>query len=100
MSELTEKKKAGRKPMTEKEKELAAKKRAEEKAKAEAMVPSLVLQCEGEDIDVNALINAAKADFKAVKKRSLITEMKVYLKPEDRAMYYVINGSFDGKVEY
>jgi len=99
-TDAAEPKKAGRKPMTEAEKAAAAKLRAERKAKAASMVPAVVLQFQGEDADVNALIEAAKAAFKEKKKRTPITELKLYLKPEDRAAYYVINGDFDGKVEY
>lgn len=98
VAEPTEKKRGGRKPMTEAEKEAMAKQRAEIKAKAESMVPSLTLQYQGADTDLAGLVEAAKADFKAKKKRTPITELKLYIKPEDGAAYYVINGAFDGKV--
>ena len=94
------KKRGGRKPMTEAEKAAAAKKRAEEKAKAENLSPVLLLQYQGTEIDTAALIEAAKADFKAQHKRTLITDLKLYLKPEERAAYYVINGDNDGKVTF
>lgn len=94
------KKKAGRKPMTDKQKAEAAKARAEIKKKADSMKPEVILQYQGMDADVNALIEQAKAQFKSVKKRTPITEMSVYLKPEERKMYYVINGEYNGSVEY
>ena len=93
------KRRGGRKPMTAEEKEAAAKLRAAEKAKAENLKPSYILQYQGEDVDLDAIAEAAKAAFKAEKKRSLVTDLKIYLKPEERAAYYVINGSFSGKLE-
>ena len=95
-----EKKRGGRKPMTEEEKAEAAKKRAEEKAKADNLSPVLILQFQGDELDTARLVEAAKLDFKAAHKRTLVTDLKLYLKPEERAAYYVINGEFDGKVTY
>jgi hypothetical protein len=45
-----------------------------------------------------ALVEAAKADFKASHKRVLITALKLYLKPEDGVAYYVINENESGKI--
>ena len=33
------------------------------------------------------------------KKESAITSLDIYVKPEENAAYYVINGNFAGKVE-
>jgi len=93
-------KKAGRKPMTAEEKAASAKARAGEKKKAEAMAPTLTLQYGGRDVDVRALVQAAKDDFKANHKRVLLTELNLYLKPEDGALYYVANGSVQGKIQF
>ena len=95
-----EKKRGGRKPMSEREKGEAAKKRAEEKAKAEKMMPVVILQYMDAEVDTAALIEAAKADFKATYKRTLITDIRLYLKPTDRAAYYVINDTFRGEVRF
>lgn len=95
-----ERKKPGPKPMTPAEKEAAKKRRAAEKKKAENLTPGIVLQYQNAEIDVMALVEAAKTDFKAQHKRTLITDLKLYLKPEDSAAYYVINGSNDGKVDF
>ncbi len=95
-----ERKKPGRKPMTEAEKKAAAKLRAEQKEQAARMTPELVLQYQGAEVDVAALVEAAKAEFKAQHKRTLITGLKLYIKPEDGAAYYVINGSADGKIDF
>ena len=94
----TEKKRPGRKPMTEEQKKAAAEARAAEKAKAENMKPEVYVQYQDSESELFALIEAVKADFKRQKKRTLITELKVYVKPEERMAYYVINGSFTGSI--
>ena len=95
-----DKKRPGRKPMTPEEKAAAAAARAEEKSKAKNLTPELFIQYQGDQTDVNALVEAAKADFRAVKKRMLITDLKLYVKPEEHAAYYVINGKFEGKIAF
>lgn len=97
---LQEKKKPGRKAMTPKEKEAAAKARAAEKAKADQMKPELILQYQGADMDLGALTEAAKTDFHAQKKRTLITSLKLYIKPEEQTAYYVVNETYTGSVTF
>lgn len=94
------KRKPGRQPMTAEEKELAAKIRAEEKERAVNLKPEIIVQYQGGEIDMAALVEAAKADFHKEKKRTLITELKLYVKPEEHMAYYVINGSHEGTVPY
>lgn len=94
------KKRTGRKPMTAAEKEAAAKVRAQEKAKAENLKPEFIVQYQGTDTDLSALAEAAKADFRQTKKRTLITELKLYVKPEEHTVYYVINGNHTGSIAY
>lgn len=98
--DLKEKKRPGRKPMTAEEKAAAAKVRAAEKAKADSLKPELFLQYQGGELDMDTLVEAAKADFHAAKKRALITELKLYVKPEEHIAYYVINGSYEGKISF
>lgn len=94
------KKKTGRKPMTAAEKEAAAKARAKEKAMAENLKPEFIVQYQGADVDLTALAEAAKADFHQTKKRTLVTDLKLYVKPEEHTVYYVVNGSFTGSIAY
>ena len=94
------KKRTGRKPMSDAEKEIAAKARAQEKAKAENLKPEFIVQYQGADIDLAALAEAAKADFRQTKKRTLITELKLYVKPEEHTVYYVVNGDSTGSIAY
>ena len=98
--ELKPKKKPGRQPMSAKEKEAAAKLRAAEKEKAANMKPEIILQYQGGETDVAALVEAAKADFHSVKKRTLVTALKLYIKPEEHIAYYVINGEHEGKISF
>ena len=94
------KKRSGRKPMTAAEKEAAAKVRAQAKAKAENLKPEFIVQYQGADVDLTALAEAAKADFRQTKKRTLITDLKLYVKPEEHTVYYVINGDCTGSIAY
>jgi len=98
--EVKIKKKPGRQPMTAEEKEAAAKVRAAEKEKAANLKPELVIQYQGSEIDMDALVEAARADFHQMKKRTLITALKLYVKPEEHMAYYVINGDYEGKIPY
>lgn len=98
--DLQAKKKTGRKTMTPEEKAAAAKARAAEKAKADQMKPELILQFQGAETDLNALVEAAKADFRAVKKRTPITGLKLYVKPEEQTVYYVVNETHTGSIPF
>lgn len=98
-AEVQEKKRPGRKPQTPEEKEAAAKLRAAEKAKAENLKPELVLQYQGSETDLSALAEAAKAAFRSAHKRTLVTSLKLYIKPEDQMAYYVVNETFEGKLQ-
>ena len=94
------KKKPGRQPMTSAEKAAAARARAEEKAKANNLKPEVFVQFQEGESSIEALIEAAKADFHATKKRTLVTAMKLYVKPEEHTAYYVINESYEGKISF
>lgn len=96
----TEKRRPGRKPMSAEEKEAAAKLRAVEKEKADNLKPELILQYQGTDVNMAALAEAAKADFHSQKKRTRVTDLKLYIKPEEHTAYYVINGSVEGKISF
>ena len=95
-----EKKRPGRKPMTPEEKAAAAEARAAEKAKADNLRPELFIQYQGDEIAMDTLVEAAKSDFHASKKRTLVTGLKLYVKPEDRMAYYVINEKNEGKISF
>ncbi len=92
--------KPGRKPMTVAEKVAAAKERAEIKKKAANMKPEILLQYQGGEVDLDSLVEAAKADFHQTKKRTPITSLKLYVKPEEHMAYYVVNEDHQGKIPY
>ena len=94
-----EAKKRGPKPKTEAQKAEDAKKRAELKKAAANMVPEMFLQYQGGEVKLDALVEKAKEDFKSAHKRTPIVSLKMYLKPEDNAAYYVVNETSAGKVD-
>lgn len=99
-SEPEVKKKGGRKPMTAEEKASAVKARAESKAKADSLKPTVIVQYQGREVDLDTLVEAAKADFRQAKKRTPITDLKLYVKPEESTAYYVVNEKHSGSVSY
>lgn len=79
-----------------------AAKRAPRKAAAPKKVaePVVYVQFAGAEVDVANLAEAAKAAFKAEKPRTAVSDLKLYVKPEEAAAYYVVNGEFKGKVSF
>lgn len=64
-------------------------------------VPStlgLFVQYKGGEVGMEAIVEAAKEDFKAANGRVKLTSLKLYVKPEERTAYYVANDSIQGKV--
>ena len=66
------------------------------KKKAEP-TKSVILQFAGEDFKIDDIVEKAKDAFKAENKRKAVDDIKVYLKPEDKAAYYVVKS---GESEY
>ena len=62
-----------------------------------ALVPEVFVQWNGQEAGCAELVEKAKADFKAQNKGA-IRSCKLYIKPEDGAAYYVINGK-SGKID-
>ena len=94
------KKRGGRKPMTAEEKAAAAKARAESKAKADNLKPTVIVQFQGSEVDLYTLVEAAKANFRETKKRTPVTDLKLYVKPEERMAYYVVNEKYNGSISF
>lgn len=97
---IKQKRRPGRKPMTAEEKASAAKTRAEIKAKADSLKPTVIVQFQGSEVDLDTLVEAAKAGFRQEKKRTPITDLKLYVKPEEHVTYYVVNETFNGSVAF
>ena len=88
--------KAGRKTA---EKKAPAKKTSAKAADKPAVKKETVyLQFAGKEIDIDSVAEAARADFKANNK-GCVRKLEVYVKPEDSAAYYVVNGKISGKIK-
>lgn len=72
----------------------------EEKAKADSLKPEVFVQFQEDETSIDSLVEAAKADFHKTKKRTLVTTVKLYVKPEVHMAYYVINGTYKGSVSF
>ena len=75
----------------------AKKATAKKTTKKVVATKSAILQFAGEDYKVDDVIARAEQAFKAENKRKAIEDIKVYLKPEERAAYYVVTS---GESEY
>ncbi|MDE6148731.1 MAG: hypothetical protein K2F81_01370 [Ruminococcus sp.] len=103
-SEETTKKETSVKTAPKAEKKAADKKPAAKKApakkaaaKTEVKKENVVLQFAGKEIEIDSVVASAKADFKANNK-GCVRSINVYVKPEEDAAYYVVNGKATGKV--
>ena len=74
----------------------AAKKAPAKKAAEKKVVT--VVEFADKQVNVEAVAEACKADFKANNKGTVKT-LNVYIKPEDNAAYYVVNDTVNGKVD-
>lgn len=70
-----------------------------ETAAGKDATPEVVLQYRGYEVDMDAVTERVKAHYysKGYKKGS-ITNLQIYMKPEDFTAYYVINDGVVGKV--
>ena len=62
--------------------------------------PVVYVQYMGGEEKVEDLVAAAKAAFAAEHARTKITDLKLYIKPEEHAAYYVVNEKFAGRVDF
>ena len=84
-------------------KKLAAKKAASAKkpdAKIAKAAPkeTVKIQFGADEYDFAEIKKAVEADCKS-KVKGKIKTIEIYIKPEDKAVYYVINGDFSDKIE-
>ena len=82
------------------------KRRGGRKAKAEGpegaapKALAVFVQYQDTEIEIDDLVERAKSAFREEHKRTPIKELRLYVKPEERAAYYVINDKADGKVDF
>ena len=87
-----DKKKPGRKPST--------KAKAAKPAKKEVSHPEIFIQYGPGESSVGAVVERIRNEYVEQGHRlSSIKSLKVYLKPEDRSAYYVINDKVAGRVD-
>lgn len=99
---VVKKVKAAAKPAAEKAVQAgtAATKAVKETAKkVTPKKPEYYVQFNGREIDMDDLVNQAKALFKEENKRTAVLSCRIYLKPEDNAAYYVVNDTFFGRID-
>ena len=60
---------------------------------------SVAVQFNGNEYKVEDILSRAEEAYKSENKRKPIKELKVYIKPEDNAAYYVVNNDYAGKVD-
>ena len=96
--QVKERRRPGRKPMTAEEKAQAAEARALKKAKAENLQPKFIVQYQGIETDSSTMVDAAIADIRSTKKRVRISDLVFYIKPEEKKVYYVANGKYEGSI--
>ena len=89
-----EPKKAGRKPAAKK---AATTTKAEKKAPTKAAKPvtTSVLQVAGNEFDFDKVVKAVEG----LKKKNEGKSLEIYIKPEDYAIYYVVNGKGGKKID-
>ena len=62
--------------------------------------PVVYVQYQGDEEKVEDLVAAATAAFRAEHSHTKVTGLKLYIKPEERAAYYVVNDKFAGRVDF
>ena len=75
---------------------------SEEKIKKEkkAIAKTIYLQYAGKEISIDEVETAIRENYDSVKQgQDQPEDIKIYLKPEDRKAYYVINCDFAGEVD-
>ena len=70
------------------------------KAVGAEVSPVVYVQYQGEEEKIEDLVAAAKAAFAAEHARTKVSDLKLYIKPEERAAYYVVNEKFAGRVDF
>ena len=93
-SAKAEPKKAGRKPAAKK---AASPAKTEKKAPAKAAKPGTtsVLQVARDEFDFDKVVKSVEG----LKKKNAGKNLEIYIKPEDRAIYYVVNGKGGKKID-
>ena len=76
----------------------AEKKTTAKTTRATAPVETVKVQFGSDEYDFAEIKKAVEADYKS-KFKGKVKTIEFYIKPEDKAVYYVINGDFSDKIE-
>lgn len=99
----TAKKDSTKKETTKKESSAkkATKKTTDKVEKSDkVLIPQVIFQFLGNELDANAIANEAKKAWIAEgNSEASIETLAVYIKPEEAAAYYVVNGEPAGKIQ-
>lgn len=92
------KKAPAKKTATKTSAKAAEKKTTAKTTRATAPVETVKVQFGGDEYDFAEIKKAVEADYKS-KFKGKVKTIEFYIKPEDNAVYYVINGDFSDKIE-
>ena len=83
------------------EKEVAEKKPAAKRTTKKAVKTTFVVQAAGKEVSMEDAITRVKEAWTATgNKEADLKEIAVYVKPEEKAIYYVVNGDVTGRVDF
>ena len=83
------------------EKEVAEKKPAAKRTTKKAVKTTFVVQAAGKEVSMEDAMTKVKEVWVAAgNKETDLKEIALYVKPEDKAIYYVVNGDVTGKVDF
>ena len=83
------------------EKTVAEKKPATKRTTKKAVKTTFVVQAAGKEVSMeDAMAKVKEAWIAEGNKEADLKEIALYVKPEDKAIYYVVNGDVTGKVEF
>ena len=83
------------------EKEVAEKKPAAKRTTKKAVKTTFVVQAANKEVTMEEAIERVKEAWVATgNKEADLKEIAVYVKPEENAIYYVVNGDVTGRVDF
>ena len=83
------------------EKEVAEKKPAAKRTTKKAVKTTLVVQAAGKEVSMEDAVARVKEAWVATgNKEADMKEIAVYVKPEEKTIYYVVNGEVTGRVDF
>lgn len=81
--------------------EKAEKKPAAKRTTKKAVKTSFVVQALGKEVSMEETIERVKEAWTATgNKEADLKEISIYVKPEEKAIYYVVNGDVTGRVDF